>query len=255
MCRMLDKVDRRRPSLYCILFGFVTFVRLRSRGPAQRRSPRRPVGLASQVLWRETGACASPCDRSIDCCELGRKRHARYKMAGILHVQAPAEVAHSHGMYRRPSTKQRAPGSWCDWGGLSHSGDPHTTMYRLSLPSVEHAGCAELHTRQSRTGLATEERQPSEPWSKLKHMPLPRNSAWEAGYTGLRGGPTDDGSREERPVECRAARDYLVTLIMQKLAVEWRSTLSSMGHSRVPVDWRSTLYALPRSTRLYTRRV
>ena len=155
MCRMLDKVDRRRPSLYCILFGFVTFVRLRSRGPAQRRSPRRPVGLASQVLWRETGACASPCDRPIDCCELGRKRHARYKMAGILHVQAPAEVAHSHGMYRRPSTKQRAPGSWCDWGGLSHSGDPHTTMYRLSLPSVEHAGCAELHTRQSRTGLAT----------------------------------------------------------------------------------------------------
>ena len=115
------------------------------------------MGLASQVLWRETGACASPCDRPIDCCELGRKRHARYKMAGILHVQAPAEVAHSHGMYRRPSTKRRTPGSWCDWGGLSHPGDPHTTMYRLTLPSVEHAGCAGLHTRQSRTGLATEE--------------------------------------------------------------------------------------------------
>ena len=48
-------------------------------------------------------------------------------------------------------------------------------------------------------------------------------------------------------------RDYLVTLIMQKLAVEWRSTLSSIGHSRVPVDWRSTLYALPRSTRVECR--
>ena len=115
------------------------------------------MGLASRVLLRETAACASPCDRSIDCCEIGRTRHARYKMAGILRIQAPAEVAHSHGMYRRPSTKRRAPGSWCDWGGLSHSGDPHTTMYRLTLPSVEHAGCAGLHTRQSRTGLATEE--------------------------------------------------------------------------------------------------
>ena len=130
---------------------------MRSRGPAQWRSPRRPVGLASRVLLRKTAACASPCDRSIDCCELGRTRHARYKMAGILRIQAPAEVAHSHGMYRRPSTKRRAPGSWCDWGGLSHSGDPHTTMYRLTVPSVEHAGCAGLHTRQSRTGLATEE--------------------------------------------------------------------------------------------------
>ena len=146
-----------RPSLYCILFGFVTFVRLRWRGPAQWRSPRRPGGLASRVLWRETDACASPCDRSIDCCEIGRTRHARYKMAGILRVQAPAEVAHSHGMYRRPSTKRRAPGSWCDWSDLSHSGDPHTTMYRLTLPSVEHAGCAGLRTRQSRTRLATEE--------------------------------------------------------------------------------------------------
>ena len=158
---MLDKKTSSvlRASLYCILFGFVTFVRLRSRGPAQWRSPRRPVGLASRVLLRRTAACisASPCDRSIDCCELGRTRHARYKMAGILRIQAPAEVAHSHGMYRRPSTKRRAPGSWCDWGGLSHSGDPHTTMYRLTLPSVEHAGCAGLHTRQSRTGLATEE--------------------------------------------------------------------------------------------------
>ena len=57
------------------------------------------------------------------------------------------------------------------------------------------------------------------------------------------------------PVECRAARDYLVTLIMQKLAVEWRSTLSSIGHSRVLVECQSTLYALPRSTLLYWGRV
>ena len=56
---------------------------------------------------------------------------------------------------------------------------------------------------------------------------------------------------ESGPVECRAARDDLVTLIMQKLAVEWRSTLSSVGHSRVLVECQSTLYALPRSTRLY----
>ena len=56
---------------------------------------------------------------------------------------------------------------------------------------------------------------------------------------------------ESGPVECRAARDYLVTVIMQKLAVQWRSTLSSVGHSRVLVECQSTLYALPRSTRLY----
>lgn len=150
-------VECTLPPLYCILFGFVTFVRLRSRGPAQWRSPRRPLGLASRVLWRETDACASPRDCLIGCCELGRTRDARYKMAGKMIVQAPAEVAHSHGRYRKHSTKRRAPGSWWDRGGLSHSGGPHTTMYRLTLPSVEHAGCAGLHTRQSRTGLATEE--------------------------------------------------------------------------------------------------
>ena len=112
MFRMLDKVDRRRPSLYCILFGFVTFVRLRSRGPAQRRSPRRPVGLASRVLLRETAACDSPCDRSIDCCELGRKRHARYKMAGILRVKLLPKL-HTHMVCiagPRPSGELRAAG-------------------------------------------------------------------------------------------------------------------------------------------------
>ena len=159
------------------------------------------MGLASQVLWRETGACASPCDRPIDCCELGRKRHARYKMAGILHVQAPAEVAHSHGMYRRPSTKQRAPGSWCDWGGLSHSGAgvgggsacissggnfDHSALSALAPPPV---------------------------------FPSLRRTLFH----------TQTTEKRVRPVECRAARDYLVTLIMQKLAVEWRSTLSSIG--------------------------
>ena len=60
---------------------------------------------------------------------------------------------------------------------------------------------------------------------------------------------------ESGPVECRAARDCLVTVLMQKLAVEWRSTLASVGHSRVLVECQSTLYALPRSTRLYRRRV
>ena len=153
---MLDKVERPSTA-YFLVSSPSSDCGLRSRGPAQWRSPRRPVGLASRVLLRETATCASPCGRSIDCCELGHTRHARYKMAGILRIQAPAEVAHSHGMYRRPSTKRRAPGSRCDWGGLSHSGDPHTTMYRLTLPSVEHAGCAGLHTRQSRTRLATEE--------------------------------------------------------------------------------------------------
>ena len=110
MCRMLDKVDRRRPSLYCILFGFVTFVRLRSRSPAQWRSPRRPLGLASRVLWRETDACAVPRDCLIDCCELGRTRGARYQIADILSRQASSEVAQSHGTYRRSSTKAASSG-------------------------------------------------------------------------------------------------------------------------------------------------
>ena len=213
------------------------------------------MGLASRVLLRETAACASPCDRSIDCCELGRTRHARYKMAGILRIQAPAEVAHSHGMYRRPSTKRRAPGSWCDWGGLSHSGDPHTTMYRLTLPSVEHAGCAGLHTRQSRTGLATEETAAIRAMVQAQAHAVSAQQRLGGRIFRAARRADDDGSGEERSVECRAARDYLVTLIMQKLAVEWRSTLSSIGHSRVLVECQSTLYALPRSTRLYRRRV
>ena len=186
---------------------------------------------------RKTAACASPCDRSIDCCELGRTRHARYKMAGILRIQAPAEVAHSHGMYRRPSTKRRAPGSWCDWGGLSHSGDPHTTMYRLTLPSVEHAGCAGLHTRQSRTGLATEETAAIR--AMVQAQAHADSTQQRLGGRIFRAARRAGGrwiARRSGPVECRAARDYLVTLIMQKLAVEWRSTLSSIGHSRVLVE-------------------
>ena len=56
-----------------------------------------------------------------------------------------------------PRLKRRAPGFRRVRRGLSHSVNSHTTIYRLTLPSVEHAGCAGLHTRQSRTGLATEE--------------------------------------------------------------------------------------------------
>ena len=131
---------------------------MRSRGPAQWRSPRRPLGLASRVLWRETDACAVPRDCLIDCCELGRTRGARYQIADILGGQASSEVAHSHGTYRRSSTKAASSGVFRrDRRGLSHSVNSHTTIYRLTLPSVEHAGCAGLHTRQSRTGLATEE--------------------------------------------------------------------------------------------------
>ena len=130
---------------------------MRSRSPAQWRSPRRPLGLASRVLWRETDACAVPRDCLIDCCELGRTRGARYQIADI-----PAGKRlpkwHTH-MVRiaGPRLKRRAPGFRRDRRGLSHSDNSHTTIYRLTLPSVEHAGCAGLHTRQSRTELATEE--------------------------------------------------------------------------------------------------
>ena len=107
---MLNMVECTLPALYCILFGFVTFVRLRSRSPAQWRSPRRPLGLASRVLWRETDACAVPRDCLIDCCELGRTRGARYQIADILGGQASSEVAQSHGTYRRSSTKAASSG-------------------------------------------------------------------------------------------------------------------------------------------------
>ena len=188
-----------RASLYRILFGFVTFVRLRSRGPANGDRQGAPWGSPLECSCVKLPPVLVRVIARLTAVSSAARGMLATRWPASCEVQAPAEVAHSHGLYRRPSTKRRAPGSWCDWGGLSHSGDPHTTMYRLTLPSVEHAGCAELHTRQSRTGLATEERQPSEPWSKLKHMPLPRNSAWEAGYSGLRGVPTDDGSRGERP--------------------------------------------------------
>jgi hypothetical protein len=75
------------------------------------RSPRRPLGLASRVLWRETDACAVPRDCLIDCCELGRTRGPRYQIADILCGQASSEVAHSHGTYLRSSTKAASSAS------------------------------------------------------------------------------------------------------------------------------------------------
>ena len=54
-----------------------------------------------------------------------------------------------------PRLKRRAPGFRRDRRGLSHSDNSHTTIYRLTLPSVEHAGCAAQPTLLSSTGLAT----------------------------------------------------------------------------------------------------
>ena len=69
MFRTLDKVDRRRPSLYCILFGFVTFVRLRSRGPAQRfgqaEAARKPRGSRAEAAAPLSGAAPRLCGRFL----------------------------------------------------------------------------------------------------------------------------------------------------------------------------------------------
>ena len=68
--------------------------------------------------------------------KLGRTRGARNQIADILGGQASSEVAHSHGMYRRSSTKAATdPGLRCDRRGLSHSVDPHTMIYRWTLLS------------------------------------------------------------------------------------------------------------------------
>ena len=146
-----------RASLYRILFGFVTFVRLRSRGPANGDRQGAPWGSPLECSCVKLPPVLVRVIARLTAVSSAARGMLATRWPASCEVQAPAEVAHSHGLYRRPSTKRRAPGSWCDWGGLSHSGDPHTTMYRLTLPSVEHAGCAGLHTRQSRTRLATEE--------------------------------------------------------------------------------------------------
>ena len=146
---------------------------------------------------RETDACPSPRDCSIDRRYLGRTRGARYQIADIHGGQASSEVAHSHGTIAGPRPKRRPPGFRRDLRGLSHSADPHTTIYTWTLLSrstlVAQRSTLCYHAR----GLQLRTRQSSEPWSEFEHKRSPRNNASEARYPGLRGGSMDDGSRDE----------------------------------------------------------
>ena len=132
-----------------------------------------------------------------------------------------------------PRLKRRAPGFRRDRRGLSHSDNSHTTIYRLNLPSVAHAGCAGLHTRQSRTELASEETAVISAMARTQAHAV--STRQRLGGRIFRAAMRADGRWIMRraagrgPVECRVARDYLVTLIMQKVAVEWRSTLPSVA--------------------------
>ena len=96
-----------------------------------------------------------------------------------------------------PRPKRRPPGFRRDRRGLSHSVDPHTTIYTWTLLSrstlVAQRSTLCYHAR----GLQLRTRQSSEPWSEFEHKRSPRNNASEARYPGLRGGSMDDGSRDE----------------------------------------------------------
>ena len=96
-----------------------------------------------------------------------------------------------------PRPKRRPPGFRCDWGGLSHSVDPHTTIYRLTLLSWSTLVAQRCTLCYHARGLQLRTRQSSEPWSEFEHKPSLRNNASEARYPGLRGGSMDDGSRDE----------------------------------------------------------
>ena len=107
-----------------------------------------------------------------------------------------------------PRPKRRPPGFRRDRRGLSHSADPHTTIYTCTLLSWStlvaqrctlcyHARRLRLRTRQS-----------AEPWSEPEHKPSPHNSACEASYPGLRGGSMDDGTRKSPHVRPRNADQH-----------------------------------------------
>ena len=168
--------------------------------------------------------------------------------------QASSEVAHSHGTIAGPRPKRRPPGFRRDRRGLSHSVDPHTTIYTWTLLSrstlVAQRSTLCYHAR----GLQLRTRQSSEPWSEFEHKRSPRNTASEARYPGLRGGSMDDGSRDEWHSTLYISTSPRLSCCGDN-AVEWRSTLLRIGNSRVPVHYlkttslHSTLYhSLPRST-------
>ena len=138
-----------------------------------------------------------------------------------------------------PRSKRRPPGFRRDRRGLSHSVDPHTTIYTWTLLSrstlVAQRSTLCYHAR----GLQLRTRQSSEPWSEFEHKRSPRNTASEVRYPGLRGGSMDDGSRDEwGTLHSTSPR----LSCYGDNAVERRSTVSRIGTGR------PTLYTLHSTT-------
>ena len=111
---------------------------------------------------------------------------------------------HTHMVYiADPRPKRRPPGFRCDRDGLSHSVDPQTTTYNVTLPLrstlVARQCTLSFHARRLR--LRT--RQSAESWSEAELKPSLRNNPWEPPYQGLRGGSMDDGRAQEPPAKSR----------------------------------------------------
>ena len=145
------------------------------------------------MLLREADGCSGPHDLSTDCCEFGRTRGARYQIAAVLGCKRLPKW-HTHMVYvADPRTKRRRPGFRRDRDGLSHSVDPHTTTYNVTLPLrstlVARQCTLSFHARRLR--LRT--RQSAESWSEAELKPSLRNNPWGGAYQGLRGGSKDDG--------------------------------------------------------------
>ena len=154
---MHDTVDRGRAPLYCILFGFVTFVRARSRsgGPMARQGTPRGSPLECSCV-KLTPVLAHMTARLTAASSAAREGLATRLPTSTAGKRLPKWHTHMV-LIAGPRPKRRPPGFRRDRRGLSHSVDPHTTIYTWSLLSRSTLVCAAQHTLLSRTGLATED--------------------------------------------------------------------------------------------------
>ena len=197
MFRTRNKVDRGRAPLYCILFGFVTLSKRRSRsgGPMARQGTPRGSPLECSCV-KLTPVLARVTARLTAASSAAREGLATRLPTSTAGKRRPKWHTHMV-LIAGPRSKRRPPGFQRDRRGLSHSVDPHTTIYTWTLLSrstlVAQRSTLCYHAR----GLQLRTRQSSEPWSEFEHKRSPRNNASEVRYPGLRGGSMDDGSRDE----------------------------------------------------------
>ena len=207
MFRTRNKVDRGRAPLYRILFGFVTLSKRRSRsgGPMARQGTPRGSPLECSCV-KLTPVLAHMTARLTAASSAAREGLATRLPTSTVGKRLPKWHTHMV-LIAGPRPKRRPPGFRRDLRGLSHSADPHTTIYTWTLLSWSTLVAQRCTLCYHARGLQLRTRQSSEPWSEFEHKPSLRNNASEARYPGLRGGSMDDGSRKSRALYTLLARD------------------------------------------------